>query len=292
LSGVWRVRQNTYLFYVTFPLKAGEIQPWAAALYKERADNFRRDSDGIKCLPPGPKAGIAGGGLPMKIVQTPSLIVILYEYETIYRQIFIDGRSLPMDPNPTWMGYSVGHWEGDTLVATTAGFNDRTTLDLAGHPHTEALRVTERFRRPEAGHITLEVTLDDPQAYTRPWTLPIDLDLVPDSELIEYVCENERDARHLVGTRGKEFQVPLEVLSRYVGTYEGTRGVSVVTLEEGQLAIEQNGAGRIPLFAHSETLFTQEGTEIEFIRNGDGVVTGLVQRYTEGDRLFTRKAAR
>ena len=289
LSGVWRVRQATYLFYITSALKPGDIQPWAAALYAQRADNLRRDSDGIKCLPPGPKAGISGGGFPMKIVQTPSLLVVLYEYQTIYRQIFTDGRALPNDPNPTWMGYSVGRWEGDTLVVTTTGFNDRTTLDLAGHPHSEALRVTERFHRRDAGHIDLQVTLDDPKAYTRPWTLPIDLDLMPDSDLIEYVCENERDAAHLVGKRGAEYRVPVDVLSRYVGTYEGGRGTSVVTLEAGRLMLDQNGAGRIPLFAHSETTFTQEGTGIEFVKNAQGVVTGLLQRYTEGDRLFTRK---
>jgi hypothetical protein len=289
LSGVWRVRQSTYLFYITSALKSGDIQPWAAEVYKRRADNFRRDSDGIKCLPPGPKAGTSGGGLPMKIVQTPSLVVVLYEYQTLYRQIFTDGRALPDDPNPTWMGYSVGHWEGDTLVVTTAGYNDRTTIDLAGHPHSEALRVTERFTRRDAGHIDLQVTLEDPKAYNRPWTLPVDLELMPDSELIEYVCENERDAAHLVGTRGEEFNVPLEVLRQYVGTYEGARGVSVVTLEDGRLMLEQNGSGRIPLFAHSETSFTQEGTGIRFVRSPQGVVTALVQSYTEGDRVFTRK---
>src|SRR5262249_34832248 len=103
---------------------------------------------------------------PMKIVQTPNLLVILYEYQTIFRQIFTDGRPLPENPNPTWMGYSVGKWEGDTLIVTTAGYNDRTTLDRAGHPHTEALRVTERFHRRDFGHIDLQVMLDDPKAYT------------------------------------------------------------------------------------------------------------------------------
>src|SRR5262249_2648315 len=108
LSGVWRVRQGTYLFWITSALKPADIRPWAAAREKDYAANFRRDSDGIKCLPPGPKAGISGGGFPMKIVHTPNLAVILYEYQTIYRQIFTDGRPLPDDPNPTWMGYSVG----------------------------------------------------------------------------------------------------------------------------------------------------------------------------------------
>ena len=290
LSGVWQVRQGSYLVYVTSDLKPGEILPWAAAAYKKSADTFRRDSDGIKCLPPGPKAGISGLGLPMKIVQTPNLVVVLYEYQTLFRQIFVDGRGLPPDPNPTWMGYSVGRWEGDTLVVTTGGYNDRTTLDLGGHPHTEALRVTERFRRRDAGHIDLQVTLDDPKAYTRPWTLPIELALVADGDLIEYVCENERDAQHMVGT-SDEFQVPLDVLARYVGTYDSTRfpGRTVVSLEGHQLMINTTGAGNIPLVAHGENNFTMEGTGIEFVKDAGGAVVALLQHWAEGDRYEPRR---
>ena len=288
LSGVWRTKQTSYLFYVTSELKAADILPWAAAAYKQQADNYRKDSDGIACLPPGPKAGISGGGLPAKIVQTPGLVVILYEYQTIFRQIFTDGRTLPEDPNPTWMGYSVGHWEGDTLVVTTAGFNDRTTIDLAGHPHTDALRVTERFRRRDAGHIDLQVTLEDPKAYARAWTLPIELDLLADGDLIEYVCE-DRDAPHLVGKRGDEFKIAPEVLAKYAGTYEAPGRAFVVTLDDGRLMIDQDGNGKIPLFAQSETSFTQEGTGIEFVKDTQGAITGLIQRFTEGDRMAVRK---
>jgi hypothetical protein len=291
LSGVWRLKQPNYLIYVTSDLKPEEIRPWAAAIYKQRADDFRKDSDGIACLPPGPKAGISGGSFPMKIVQTPNLVVVLYEYQTIYRQIFTDGRALPEDPNPTWMGYSVGRWDGDTLVVTTAGYNDRTTLDLGGHPHTEALRVTERFRRRDAGHIDLQVTLDDPKAYTRPWTLPIELDLIPDEELIEYVCENERDAPHLIGKSGEEFRVPAEVLAQYVGTYETPifpEGV-VVSLEGSRLMINPGGEGKIPLIAHSENSFTMEGTGVEFVKDAKNAVIGMIQHWTEGDRYEVRK---
>jgi hypothetical protein len=284
LSGVWRVKQTSYLVYVTSDLKPEEIRPWAAALYKRREDDFRKDSDGIACLPPGPKAGVSGLGFPMKIVQTPSLVVVLYEYETIYRQIFTDGRGLPEDPNPTWMGYSTGHWDGDTLVVTTAGFNDRTTLDLGGHPHTEALRVTERFHRRDVGHIDLQVTLDDPKAYTRSWTLPIELDLMPDQEMIEYVCENERDAPHLVGKSGEEFRVPAEVLAQYAGTY----ATFAVSLEGNRLMIDPGGAGKIPLIAHSESNFTMEGTGVDFVRDAKGAVTGMVQHWAEGDRQYAR----
>jgi hypothetical protein len=289
LSGVWLVGNGS--FYLASDLKPEEMRPWAAALYKQREDNFRKDTDGIACLPPGPKAGIGLGGFPMKIIQTPDLVVVLYEYHTIFRQIFTDGRAFPEDVNPTWMGYSVGRWDGDTLVVATAGYNDRTSLDLAGHPHTEALRMTERFRRRDVGHLDLQVTLDDPKAYTRPWTLPFNFDLIPDGQLIEYVCENERDAPHLVGKSGEEFRVPIEVLAQYVGTY-GTAALPsgvVVSLEGSRLMSKTGGAGKIPLIAHSETSFTMEGTGVDFVKDAKGAVTAMIQHWTEGDRYFARR---
>jgi hypothetical protein len=286
LSGVWLVKNGS--FYLTSDLKPEEIQPWAAALYKQRADDFRKDSDGIACLPPGPKAGIGLGAFPMKIVQTKDLVVVLYEYDTVFRQIFTDGRALPEDPNPTWMGYSVGRWDGDTLVVTTAGYNDRTTIDLAGHPHTEALRVMERFHRRDAGHLDVQVTLDDPKAYTRPWTLPMEFALVPDGDLIEYVCENERDAPHLVGKSGEEFHVPVEVLAQYAGLYQGS-AVETVSLEGSRLMIAPGGSGKIPLIAHSENTFTMEGTVVDFVKDAKGAVTAMVQHWAEGDRNYARK---
>src|SRR6202167_1763643 len=149
------------------------------------------------------------------------------------------------------MGYSVGRWDEDTLVVTTAGYNDRTSLDLAGHPHTEALRVTERYRRRDMGHLEVQVTLDDPKAYTRSWTLPMEFALIPDGELIEYVCENERDAPHLVGKSGEEAHVPAELLAQYAGTYGGPAFPVVVSLEGSRLMIKRGGAGKTPLVAHS-----------------------------------------
>jgi hypothetical protein len=211
------------------------------------------------------------------------------QYETIYRQVFTDGRGLPEDPNPTWMGYSIGHWEDDTLVVTTTGFNDRTSLDLGGHPHSEALRITERFRRRDAGHIDLKVTFDDPKAYNRTWTLPVDLDLMPDGELIEYVCE-DRDKPHLVGKRDKEFHVSREVLAQYAGIYDAeNRSVVVVTLEGDRLVIDPGGMGKIPLIAMSEDSFSMEGNIVEFLRDAQGAVTRVVQHWTESDRSATRR---
>jgi hypothetical protein len=188
------------------------------------------------------------------------------------------------------MGYSVARWDGDTLVVTTAGYNDRTSLDLAGHPHTEALRMTERYHRRDVGHLEVQVTLDDPKAYTRSWMLPMEFALMPDEQLIEYVCENERDKSHLIGTSGEEFRVPAEVLAQYTGTYQGPADrVVTVSLEGNRLMIDVGGTGKIPLVAHSENTFTMIGTGVEFVKDPKGAVTAMIQHWTEGDRKFVRK---
>jgi hypothetical protein len=126
--------------------------------------------------------------------------MILYEAVQSYRQIFTDGRALPKNPNPAWMGYSIGRWEGDTFVVESSGFNDDAWLDNNGHPGTEALRVTERFHRKNFGDMDVEVTINDPKAYTKPWTVNLAFRLLPDTELLEYICsENNKDLEHLVG---------------------------------------------------------------------------------------------
>lgn len=288
LSGVWRIHKS-YLLNAMPDLKPDDIQPWAAAIYQRSSDNFRNDTDGINCLPPGPKASLSVGS-PVKIVQTPNLIVFLYEYQTLFRQVFTDGRGLPEDPNPTWMGYSVGRWEGDTLVVTTAGYNDRTSLDLGGHPHSESLRMTERFHRRDAGHIDLQVTVEDPKAYNRTWTLPVGLDLMPDGELIEYICE-DHSKPHLVGKREGDFHLSREVLSQYVGTYASSPTATpvLVTLEGDRLMIDPGGMGKVPLVALSENSFSMEGNVVEFLKDANGQITKVVQHWTEGDRTATRR---
>jgi hypothetical protein len=201
LSGIWIVPGPKYLQNLAADLQPGDVpmQPWAAALTKERmtGKHASEESD-ANCLPQGvPKINVTP--VPFKIVQNSDEVFILYEAFGIYRQIFMDGRALPKDPNPTWMGYSTGKWEGDALVVETAGFNGKTWLDQAGHPATEALRVTERFRRTDVGHLKIDVTIDDPKAYTRPWTVTEGMQLLPDTELLEFVCnENNRDLPHLV----------------------------------------------------------------------------------------------
>ena len=172
---------------------------WGKALYDERRANESRDDPDMYCLPDGVPRMTAAGALPSRIVQTPNMVAILHE-RGLFRQIFMDGRTLQKDPTPQWMGYSTGAWEGDALVVRTTGFNDKTWLDDVGHPHSESLKVIERYRRPDYGHLLLDITLEDEKAYTRPWTVTQELRLDPTGDLIEYVCnENERDAKHIVG---------------------------------------------------------------------------------------------
>jgi hypothetical protein len=175
------------------------LQPWAAALYRERIENNGKDHPGVRCLPSGipEKDNIPDG---LKIVQTPDLVIFLHDSRTIFRQIFTDGRSLPTNAQPTWQGYSIGKWQGDTFVVETIGQNGKTWLDMRGLPGTEDLRVVERFTRPTIGRMEILVTIDDKKAYTKPWDVMLTWALVPDTDLIESICEeNSKDLPHMVG---------------------------------------------------------------------------------------------
>jgi hypothetical protein len=200
LSGIWVAADGKYLQNIAADLPEVPFEPWAAKLFAERVDNLAKGRPTERCLPHGiPDAMMVRSG-PWKIVQTPPLTLILYEEFNHYRQVFTDGRGFPAgDPQPTWFGYSIGKWDGDVFVVETMGFNDQTWLDDPGHPHTDAMRVTERFRRRDFGHLDIDITIDDRKAYTRPWTVTAKFDLMPDTELIEHICENERDAAHMVG---------------------------------------------------------------------------------------------
>jgi hypothetical protein len=198
LSGIW-VGDNRHLPNLAVDGVEVPFQPWAAALWKERQARQGAGRPSEHCLTHG-VTDFDALGTPRKIIQTPGVIVIIFEAYNHYRQILMDGRPLPAEATqPAYMGYSVGKWEGDTLVVDTSGFNDRGWLDDGGHPQTEALHVTERFRRRDFGHITLQVTIDDPKAYTKPWTVNMGLNFLPDEELIESICENEKDVQHMVG---------------------------------------------------------------------------------------------
>jgi len=198
LSGVWVVRGYTLNLAKDLAPDAVPMQPWAAKLYQHRLDTAGKEDPQGRCVLSGvPREDVVP--YPFKILNSKGEIVILYEALHSYRQIFMDGRPLPKDPNPSWMGYSIGHWDGDTLVVESAGFVDNNWLDNNGHPGTESLHLTERFHRRDFGHIDLDVTIDDPKAYTKPWTVHFPMTM-EDTELIEYVCdENEKDYQHLVG---------------------------------------------------------------------------------------------
>ena len=168
-------------------------------LYERRKDENAKDNPDARCLPIGALQMLAHP-LPKKILHRPGLLVILHERNMEFRQIFTDGRRLPDDPQPSWYGYSSGRWEGDTLVVDTVGFRDGLWADFYGSPLTDQARMTERFRRPRFGALEIEVTIDDPKAYTRPWTVTVNQHLGLDLELLEYAClENEKDVPRLVG---------------------------------------------------------------------------------------------
>lgn len=176
------------------------FQPWALELMKQRQADNNKDNPDAHCLPMG-FMQFHTHSQPRKIVQTRDVILIIYEANSGLRQIFTDGRSLPgKDAQPWWYGYSVGHWEGDTLVVETSGFIDDIWLDVRGSPMTSAARVTEKFRRPNYGNLEIEITVDDPKAYTKPWTVKVNQRIFPATELIEFICE-DRDATHYVGAK-------------------------------------------------------------------------------------------
>jgi hypothetical protein len=201
LSGLWKAPNGKYLFDLAADLKPEDapFQPWAAAVYKQRVETLGKDRPSGWCIPHGVPDSMAVAGYPFKILQLPGMVVMLFEEMNHYRQIFTDGRALPKDPQPTWLGYSVGHWEGDAFVVESSGFHEETWLDDPGHPHTAALRITERFRRPDFGHLEMQVTIDDPGAYTKPWGAKEIFNYFPDTEILENICENEKDLKHLVG---------------------------------------------------------------------------------------------
>ena len=187
-------------FNIGAQLKTGlPFRPWARDLRNVRqADNSKDSPDG-KCLPMGPLMDHSNRS-PRKIVNVPGLVVILYEKSFVYRQIFTDGRPLPADPQPSFEGYSTGKWEGDTLVVQTIGLRDGSWADEGGTPLTEAAKITERFRRRNFGSLEIELTVDDPQAYTAPWTVLLRHHIKLDTDLLEYVClENEKSTQHIVG---------------------------------------------------------------------------------------------
>ena len=191
LSGIWLDTGDPY------PEQA-ELLPWAAAIQKDRNDNFGKDHPHNRCLPGSPPIPASSVPFISKLVQTRGLLVILFEDVPGFRQVFLDGRGHPADFDPTWMGHSVGRWEGDTLVVDTTGFTEQSWVGDGNFPHTPAMRMTERYRRPDYGHLEVQVTFDDPGTFVKPLHANFKWNLAPQEELLEFVCENNKP-EHLVG---------------------------------------------------------------------------------------------
>jgi hypothetical protein len=291
LSGVWRAAGPLYRFNIAEDLAPEEVQPWAEELFLRRVRDSRKDSPLARCLPVS---------IPFhnffnltRIVQTPGLIVILYESpNSPHRTVYTDGRDLPSDPNPTWLGYSVGRWEGDTLVVTTAGFSDKAWLDSSGHPATESLRITERMRRRDFGHMDLEMAIDDPKVFTRRVTFKRERLLAPDTDLLEDVCDNEKDASHLSGDTG--IRLSPELLATYAGVYAVASGREIViTARRDMLFVRGLNEPKLPLLAQSATQFmsTANPTGYEFVKDAQGQVTHLIVRGAAGEQKAVRKSS-
>jgi hypothetical protein len=293
LSGMWRPETNPYRFDLIQDLKDERIfRPAAEALFLKRVADFRRDDPVTNCLPGGPSEML---NATYRLIQSPTVVGLLYEGAARYRQIYVDGRKLPDDPNPTWLGYSVGHWEGDTLVVESAGFNDRSWLDRAGHPHSEKLRVTERFRRVDFGHMQFQITFDDPETLTKPLSISLAVNYAADTDMLENVCnEGERDTVRLTPKVSTSVQLSPAALAKYTGTYEFGGGSTVVSgfMGRNQTVAVINGQlylNALPLIPQSETKFASTGAAAEFLVDANGKVTQLVLSQTEGDARYNRK---
>ena len=213
LSGIWEVIGDTvmptdgrirskYVYNIAADLPGGApFQPWAKALHDQRQQALGVGAPTERCLPHGIPDAMLTRTLPFKILQTPGVTIVLYEEFNNWRQVFPDGRTLPVDPQPAWLGYSIGRWDGDTFVVESAGFNDKSWLDAGGTPHTEALRVTERFRRTDFGHLEAQFTFADPKTFTKPWSASVTFNLLPDTDLLEHHCDNEKWVAKSAGSR-------------------------------------------------------------------------------------------
>lgn len=292
-SGLWKNDGgDRYYNNIAADLRDSDMAPWAHALFVKRQLEFGKDSPETQCLPLGP-AYLTTRYRDFRIVQTPTLIMVAFE-DGMHREIFMDGRSLEPDPNPAWMGYSVGHWEGDVLVVESNGYTDRSWLDFGGHPHTEDLRITERYTRRDIGHIDLQLTMVDPKVFVKPLTLSMPIALQADVEMLEAFCENHHNSRARMSqtTSAEVVQVPRSTLSRYVGTYDtvndGDRHFVHVTLDDPNLWFDYDGKGKEPLIPLSPARFSWSGSIVEFSPGAGGTMK-IVIHYAEGDEAGQRR---
>ena len=293
LSGLWK-NDGGDRFYnnIAADLQISDVAPSAHALFMKRQLESSKDSMETQCLPLGP-AYLTTRYREFRIVQTPTLIMIAFG-DGMHREIFLDGRSLEPDPNPTWMGYSVGRWQGDVLVVESNGYTDRSWLDFGGHPHTEGLRITERYTRKNLGRIDVQVVMVDPQIYAKPITFSIPIKLQVDTEMLEAFCENNEKTRQRMASTKAEVvaQVPAATLAQYVGTYDtdddGTKHVVHVTSEGANLWFDYDGKGKELLVPLSATRFSWFGAIIEF-STGAGNTMHIAMHYAEGTERGTRR---
>jgi hypothetical protein len=300
LTGVWNAPAP-----VARPDPAN-LQSWVNDLARQHQQDYFKMRPSYLCRPSGPEGERFGGW--KRILQTPAAIAILND-DLTYRVIHMDGRELEADAAPSWMGYSVGHWDGDTLVVDSVGFNDKTWVSRYGVAHTESLRVTERYRRSDFGHLQVEITYTDPAAYAKPWSFKVGMALAADTEMLESVCE--RSSEHWAGSlsdaANQAVSVPPDVLARYVGVYSGiymgNKRTVEVLLSGDQLiarivgAAVEGGLGAAgldqdaarPLVPQSQTLFEGLGLGYQFLVDDKGVATDLVEIHVSGPYRYPRQ---
>jgi len=270
------------------------VKPWAREIIRARAEDFFKSRPDFQCRPSGPEA--ESFEREKRILQTPAMIAVLNPNQT-YRQIFLDGRTLEPDPTAMWMGYSVGRFEGDTLVVESNGFNDRTWLNNVGLPHTEKLRVTERYTRPDLGHLNVDVTFTDPDTFDKPLMFSLAMQLLTDTEMLEEVCESKMDfwTGSISDLQKSAVRVSADVLKQYVGNYEGYWRANLrkvaVTLEGGALHV--TGLllpGTVELIPESESVFTTtEGVSYAFVKDETGTVIRAEEIHRGGNYVLNRK---
>jgi len=300
LTGVWEADN------VLGRPDPANLQPWVLNLSRERQLEYYKGRPMYQCRPSGPEAERFGGW--KRIIQTPAAIAILNDDQT-HRFIHTDGRQLEANPAPSWMGYSVGRWDGDTLVVESAGFNDKTWVSRYGVSHTESLRMTERYRRRDFGHMQLEVTFTDPGAFAKPWSFTVDMTLAADTDMLEAICEKSSDAwaGSLSDAANQGVSVAPEVLARYVGVYTGIYGggerTYEVTVSDGKLFAKlagppiEGGLGAAglddsvprPLVPQSQTVFEGLGLGYRFVVDDNkGVATAMVVIHISGPYTYKR----
>ena len=295
-SGVWASAggQGELNGLETLRVDLADMKPWAIELQQQRSRDYFRGRPDFQCRPSGMEA--EAFEREKRILQTPAMIAILYNNQS-YRQIFLDGRQLEKSPAPMWQGFSVGRFEGDTLVVESNGFNESTWLNNVGLPHTEKLHVTERYRRPDLGHLDVEVTLDDPDAYNKPLHFSSKMRLQADTEMLEEVCEAKMEfwTGSVSDLEKSKVKVPDDVLKQYVGYYEGYWRANLrkvtVTFEGGTLRV--TGLllpGTVELLPESDDIFTTtEGVSYKFVKDDKGTIIRAEEIHRGGNYILNRK---